>query len=133
MNNRNKSDDAELSLEEYFVEARQAAPEPSDALMDRILVSAQDQAAASRRDGQAEQTGSPPPLITRIGEFWASLEIRLAASVLAASACAGFFVGFLNAQMPSEMVMAIIQSEDVFSLDFVAVPTIEDLFPEELS
>lgn len=133
MSNRNKSDDTELHLEEYFVEARRAAPEPSDVLMGRILASASDQVASRRRDGQFAQTRSRLTLVTGIGEFWASLENRLAACVLAASVCAGFFAGFSNAQMSSEMVTAIVQSEDTYALDFVAVPTIEDLFPEELS
>ena len=133
MNRRNKSDDSELFLEEYFVEARRAAPEPSDALIGRILVSASEQARAVRRDRQFEKTRDQLTLVARVGGFWASLENRLATSVLAASMCAGLLAGFLNVQMSSEMVMAIFRGEDVYAFDFVAVPTIEDLFPEELS
>ena len=133
MNNKDKTDDTVLDLEEYFAEARRASPEPDDALMSRILVDASTWAATSRRDEPLKQTRPQPAHVTGIGNFWASLENRLVAGVLAASVCAGFLAGFLNVQMTSELVMAVIQGEDVYALDFVAVPTIEDLFPEDLS
>ena len=133
MNNRDKTDDVELALEEYFAEARRTSPEPNAALMSRILADASTREAASRRDKPLEQTRPRPTHVTGIGKFWASLENRLVAGVLAASVCAGFLAGFLNVQMTSELVMAVIQREDVYALDFVAVPTIEELFPEELS
>ena len=40
MNNKDKTDDTVLDLEEYFAEARRASPEPDDALMSRILADA---------------------------------------------------------------------------------------------
>ncbi len=133
MNNRDKTDDTELALEEYFAEARRASPVPGDALMSKILADATAEATACRRGNPLEGTRPKPTHVTGIGKFWASLENRLFAGVLAASVCTGFLAGFLNVQMSSEMVMAMIQNEDVYALEFVAVPTIEDLFPEELS
>ncbi len=133
MNKRDKTDDDELALEEYFAEARRASPEPNDALMGRILADASVNAAARRRGKPLEEMHRQPARMAWIGNFWASLENRLVAGVLAASVCAGFLAGFLNVQMSSEVVMAMIQNEDVYALDFVAVPTIDDLFPEELS
>lgn len=133
MNNRDRTDDTELALEEYFAEARRASPEPSDALMSRILADASLRATASRRGKPLAQARPQPAHATGLGNFWSSLENRLVAGVLATSVCAGFLAGFLNVQMSSELVMAMIQDADVYDFDFVAVPTIEDLFPEELS
>ncbi len=133
MRNRDKTDNSELALEEYFAEARRASPEPGDALMSRILVDASIRAAASRRGKPLDQTRPQPAHVTGNSDFLASLENRLVAGVLAASVCAGFLAGFLNIQMTSELVMAVIQNDDIYVLDFVAVPTVEELFPEELS
>ena len=137
---RNKSDDAELILEQFFADARKAAPRPSDALMNRVLADATEVVSAGRRQASAAADRQRPRVNkgrgvweAMFGNFMASIEKRLVAGVLAASMCIGFLAGFTNVQMSSEVIMAMIVDDQIDMSDFVAVTLLDDIFPEELS
>ncbi len=137
---RNKSDDAELILEQFFADARKSAPRPSDALMNRVLsqateviASGRDQASAATDRKRDRANGGLGIWEAAFGDFMTSIEKRLVAGVLAASMCIGFLAGFTNVQMSSEVIMAMIANDQIDVSDFVAVPLLDDIFPEELS
>lgn len=111
-------------LDALFAEARSHAPEPSDALMARVLADA----LAAQPTPAAFAVAVPPPprgLLTRLADLFGGMG---ALAGVGGAAVAGLFLGFVQPSGLSSFSAALTGGQ-IDSLSLVA--SVDDLFAEE--
>lgn len=126
-------DDSEQSLELFFTAARETNPVPERRLLERVIADANRVQARVRRSRRSEADLKPVTGSRFVESLRETLGGWIIAGALAASACAGIVVGFAGPGFIADLHSKVFAADDSEFIEFLAVPSIEEFFPEDVS